>query len=364
MNILKKVINQSKLLLFAMSLCLVFVGCNETGKEKTNNNDGGDTTATSKKLPDTATVKLTLPTPETAVLTVANVRKTADGKSIEVLFNERAQIFKFDITDTAKVNLINSAFKKNEPLKINVDAVAEKLTTAERLLPEQARDLPIVEKIASGKPISLSATKVDTVKLNTVKDASKALAGGCTSWVIPNYATAVTIFNFCASNSCSISVSSPVTPCIPFQYVLDGCYARAHKMKAIIEDRYKYCTQKVFSFANINNKTLAVRAAKWGNCCVRWWYHVAPVIIVNINGQNVYYVIDPGMFNTPVTLATWLAAQANTGCAANAAVTSYSIQPATAYAPANYTGTSFTTDPTYSQTNAILTSYRYLKTCP
>ena len=44
-------------------------------------------------------------------------------------------------------------------------------------------------------------------------------------------------------------VRSAISHCIPFQYVRDGCYARAHKMRQIIEEQYGYCSEKVFSFA-------------------------------------------------------------------------------------------------------------------
>jgi hypothetical protein len=155
------------------------------------------------------------------------------------------------------------------------------------------------------------------------------------------------------------------------QYVRDGCYARAHKMKGIIKDHFGYCSEKVFSFANMNNDELAVVASKWGGCCVTWWYHVAPVIRVNtkifLKGKKINlvlaYVIDPGMFDKPVLLSTWLKAQANTSCSPYAKVSAYTIQPASAYSPANYQGTAFTTDPLYTATNATLTNYRNLVTC-
>ena len=64
-------------------------------------------------------------------------------------------------------------------------------------------------------------------------------------------------------------------------------------------------------------------------------------------------VIDPSMFDKPVLLSTWLGAQENIDSAgANAKVTMYSIQPGSAYSPANGAGTAFTTDPTYTVTHA------------
>jgi len=75
-------------------------------------------------------------------------------------------------------------------------------------------------------------------------------------------------------------------------------------------------------------------------------------------------VIDPGMFDKPVLLSTWLAAQANAGCSANANVSMYSIQPGSAYWPTNFAGTTFATDPNYALTDGTLNAYKNLTTCP
>ena len=75
-------------------------------------------------------------------------------------------------------------------------------------------------------------------------------------------------------------------------------------------------------------------------------------------------VIDPGMFNKPVLLSTWLSAQENAFCRPHAHVSMYSIQPGSAYSPANYAGTAFTTDPAYAATDATLIAYSGLTTCP
>jgi hypothetical protein len=69
------------------------------------------------------------------------------------------------------------------------------------------------------------------------------------------------------------------------------------------------------------------------------------------------------MFNKPVLLSSWLMAQENTGCSPNANVSMYSIQPGSAYAPANGSGTAFSTDPNYTQTDQTLIAYKNLTTC-
>ena len=131
-------------------------------------------------------------------------------------------------------------------------------------------------------------------------------------------------------------------------------------MRRIIEGQYGYCCEKVFSFANQNMDTLAVNASKWGGCCMTWWYHVAPFQLRFV----IALVIDPGMFDKPVLLSSWLAAQENLACSRNARVSMYSIQPGSAYTPANYQGTAFNTDPNYAETDATLVAYAGLTTCP
>ena len=82
-----------------------------------------------------------------------------------------------------------------------------------------------------------------------------------------------------------------------------------------------------------------------------------------IEAPTLAMVIDPGMFDKPVLLSTWLSAQENTFCHANANVSMYSIQPGSAYSPANYAGTAFATDPAYTATDATLIAYSGLTTC-
>lgn len=120
----------------------------------------------------------------------------------------------------------------------------------------------------------------------------------------------------------------------------------------------------MFSFANQGNDTRAVQANKWGGCCVTWWYHVAPLARVKLGRWAVLLMVsDPGMFDKPVLLSTWPAAEENKTCAANAHVSMYSIQPGSAYGPANHAGTAVVTDPNYVQTDATLINYKNLVTC-
>jgi hypothetical protein len=138
-------------------------------------------------------------------------------------------------------------------------------------------------------------------------------------------------------------------------------------MRWIIENHFGYCSEKVFSFANVGNHKLEVKANKWGGCCVEWWYHVTPLIRVKMKYGKFFitraYVIDPGMFDQPVLLSTWLQAQENLECKPYAKVDFYSIQPSSAYTPTYPTGAPFTTDPNYTQTNNTLIGYANGHTC-
>ena len=98
---------------------------------------------------------------------------------------------------------------------------------------------------------------------------------------------------------------------------------------------------KVWIFGNL-------RAASQNNpnCQVLWGWHVAPTLSVGTQT----YVIDPALFNGPVTQATWAGVQGDPN-------------PTLIPSPAstfwrNRNPSSAITDPTYTQTNSVLTTYR------
>jgi hypothetical protein len=316
---------------------------------------------------------------ETAVLTLAEIRPTRKPGLIYYLFHQRERIF--TLPQSAKPNertlrlsnLLDTAFENKQPVKATFDTKrgviqrAVEPTNAE--LEEFARMRIPLEKPEKIVPIEVN--KIDPTTFNIEHYLRWPIFQLCTK-VIPNYAKAKEIFDFCAGLSCNLPGPYAVTPCIPFQYVIDGCYARAHQMRRIITTRYGYCCEKVFSFGT-NGDTLAVQANKWGGCCVTWWYHVAPLVRVRVRikgspklgipglSLTLAMVIDPGMFDKPVLLSSWLAAQENQGCASNAHVTSYSIQPGSAYWPSY--GGGFDTDPNYTLTEQTLIAYSGLTTC-
>jgi hypothetical protein len=317
------------------------------------------------------------PTRDSGIVTVAALRERESDGALECLFNEREQIFTLSPAvkaQAASAERLRGALERNEPLRATFDLRKEVLTRAEPLPERALRDFERTRTMLENpdKPVRVDVRRIDPTVFNIVDYHLKFPTFRLCNRIIPSYGVARDIFDYCAAQSCHLPGPPAVTPCISFQYVRDGCYARAHKMRRIIEEQYGYCCEKVFSFANQGNDRLAVRADKWGGCCVTWWYHVAPLVRVRVRLRlgwlNLQFVlamvIDPGMFDKPVLLSTWLGAQEHVPCWPTANVSMYSIQPGSAYSPANYGGTAFATDPTYTDTDATLTGYANATTCP
>ncbi len=313
---------------------------------------------------------------EAELLTIAAIRTGEGERATEVLFNEKQRIFTFGSAagKAAEVSALRlgEAFEKGVPVKAQLDERRGLIRRADiargEELAEFERRRTFVEKPERLRRIDLG--KIDPTTFNIVDHYLKIPVFRLCRRVIPNYATAKAIFDFCAQQSCHLPGPYAVPNCIPFQYVIDGCYARAHEMRRIITTRYGYCCEKVFSFAVDNFDRLAVRANKWGGCCVTWWYHVAPLVRVRVNLRklrvraDLAMVIDPGIFDKPVLLSSWLSVQENAGCDPHARVSMYSIQPGSAYTPAWGSTNSFTTDPSYTATNGTLINYKNRITCP
>ena len=309
-------------------------------------------------------------TRETAILTVANIRRPRRGVT-EVRFNERQQIFRLPAASAREIaTRLDAARRSREPVKAVLNPRRAALQRAQPPSPREREEFERTRAYLEepARPVRVRVRDIDPTVFNIVDRHLKFPAFLLCRRIIPTYKKAKQIFDFCAKQSCHLPGPPTVPPCIPFQYVIDGCYARAHQMRKIITERYGFCCEKVFSFANQNNDDLAVRADKWGGCCVYWWYHVAPLVRVRFRFGRfslvLAMVIDPSMFDKPVLLSSWLMAQENTGCAPNANVSMYSIQPGSAYTPANFSGTAFSTDPSYTSTNATLIGYKNLTTCP
>jgi hypothetical protein len=164
------------------------------------------------------------------------------------------------------------------------------------------------------------------------------------------------IFDYMESQGCATGTAE-IDFCITFQYVVDGCYARAHKMRQILHEKYKVNCEKVYSYEGASG-SLAVDA---GDCCVYWWYHVAPLMTVSTLMGPRKFVMDPSMFDHPVTIEEWTSAQENTTCTPYADFGHYEITEGWTYSPG--WGGDYWDDDDYSSTNWTLSYYENLETC-
>jgi hypothetical protein len=186
--------------------------------------------------------------------------------------------------------------------------------------------------------------------------------------VVPNLATLNSIFNTVKSQCCKLPAVLLYGQCIPFQFVADGCYARAHKMRQVIENHFGYKSYKVFNYACNGAGTLSVKATLWGNnCCVKWWYHVASYVIVQVGTAQYGYLIDPAMFTGPVSIPTWVAAQKNAGCGYSGAAQGQVYYSSNAYVPSTLDDITCklipSADNNYTAANATCAAYSAKQGC-
>jgi hypothetical protein len=97
---------------------------------------------------------------------------------------------------------------------------------------------------------------------------------------------------------------------IPFRYVLDGCYARAHvmikRMQAMGITAGKTWAMDKDCKPNMFVETPYGPSAHNGSKIVAWWYHCAPTVKVRLpDGSIETCVIDPSLFDRPALLKSW-----------------------------------------------------------
>ena len=161
------------------------------------------------------------------------------------------------------------------------------------------------------------------------RDITPEISEGPTEAVSVTLGQAQQMFDLVSPKVCCPAIAA--APCIPFNYPDDGCWARAHEMCRLIIAA-GITPNKVWIFGSL-------RAASQNNpnCQVLWGWHVAPTLSVGTET----YVIDPALFNGPVTEATWASVQGDPN-------RTLIPSPASTYWR-NQNPSSATTDPTYAQ---------------
>ena len=183
------------------------------------------------------------------LLTVAAIR-SRKGKPTEYLFNESARVFELaDGVDAT--SLLTAARAAGHPLEVSFDTKRKLIQRVTTVADNRRRTYSATRTLleAPERMVAIDAATIQPVTFDAVDRSRKWGAIRRCTRVVPSYAKAQEIFDFCANLSCSLPGPYTITPCIPFQYVIDGCYARAHQMRRIITSRYRYCCDKVFSFA-------------------------------------------------------------------------------------------------------------------
>lgn len=90
---------------------------------------------------------------------------------------------------------------------------------------------------------------------------------------------------------------------IPFGLVSDGCHARAQQMADLAAYK-KIDVAKIIVEAGKGTKlTMKSEDGPWQ---AQWAYHMAPVVEVLSGDFHQTFVIDPSLFDQPVSLVTWL----------------------------------------------------------
>ena len=147
------------------------------------------------------------------------------------------------------------------------------------------------------------------------------------------------LFDLCAAPNCNPNTAP--APCIPFMFPDNGCWARAHEMCRLMIAAGA-SPEKVWISGSLHTPT-----KNHPNCFVGWGWHVAPTLCVRKSWwpwATETQVIDPALFTTPVPRATWKGVQGDP----NATLTATSADD-------YYWGS---TDPSYTQTNIDLATYR------
>ena len=153
------------------------------------------------------------------------------------------------------------------------------------------------------------------------------------------------LFDDMASRSCAPLTVPP--PCIPFLYPDDGCWGRAHEMCRLMVQEHGILPKKVWIYGSLVTPT-----KNNPNCVVYWGWHVAPTVCVRSGclGGTQEMVIDPSLFDKPVTKGTWKSVQGDAGAVLQDSAWTIFYRSQNA----GYTDT----DPTFAKTNGVLNTYR------
>jgi len=111
-----------------------------------------------------------------------------------------------------------------------------------------------------------------------------------------NYSEIEDAFDDIETHACDNNENSYEYGCTSFAYKGDGGYARAHKMKYLLEMDFNKTCYKIFVFSRGHRLNVS-------GCPFKWRYHVAPIVYSDADED--FYVLDPSLGNTPMTIEGW-----------------------------------------------------------
>lgn len=201
-----------------------------------------------------------------------------------------------------QIELLRNSITQNTPVIVSYNEESDEITKIETKVKSKGKSLVI--------PLSLPIRGMDEESVAEKKSLTK---------YIPRDSIDI-LFKYFQSLTCIQNPCTDENICITFKYKTNGCFARAHWMKKIIEDDKNYFSDKIFSFGRLraNNNSACDKR------CVNWGWHVAPVVYSNSNGTTNTFVIDPSIADGPKTVEEWLDLQ-KVKCKNGGTVTSYEI---------------------------------------
>lgn len=154
------------------------------------------------------------------------------------------------------------------------------------------------------------------------------------------------LFDYFKSITCQNKTCADGNICLTFKYKTNGCFARAHWMKKVIEDDNHYHSNKIFSFGRLRvNNT-----SECDKRCVNWGWHVAPIVFTQNGAKTDTTVIDPSISDTPLSIPAWLNLQ-KVPCKRGGSVSEYEIVTSDHY---SYDGDYIYDTPDYAYTKSFL----------
>jgi len=93
---------------------------------------------------------------------------------------------------------------------------------------------------------------------------------------------------------------------IPYEYIIDGCYARAHLMCETMMNDDINCSKMFVMIENLFGGDMLKAENKFMKA--EWWYHVAPLVFAKDEATDKIegYIMDPGMSNKPMKAEEWI----------------------------------------------------------